>query len=167
MLDPIRNEALHPEELIMRLQLPPDAVVADIGAGPGFFALPLARAVPKGRVIAADIRDDYLAVTMARTRRAGVANVSTRKFEPARPGLKPRSIDVAFLCQVDQYFPERVSYLTALLPALRRGGRVVLVNYERYREANLAAATKAGLRTVDEWAPSPGFFVLVLALESI
>src|SRR5438105_5885682 len=75
MLDPIRTQALHPEELVTRLHLAPDATVADVGAGPGFLTLYLARAVPKGQVIAADIRDDYLAVTAARAARAGLSNV--------------------------------------------------------------------------------------------
>jgi ubiquinone/menaquinone biosynthesis C-methylase UbiE len=162
MLDPLREQTLHPSELVARLKLRPDAVVADVGAGPGFLTLPLARAVPRGSVVATDIRADYLAVATQRATAAGVRNVTTRVVAPDHPGLDPRSIDLVLLCQVDHYLTDRVRYLGELLPALRPGGRVVLVNYQRYREADLAAARKLGLRVTDEWIPSPPFFAIVL-----
>ena len=55
MLDPLREQTLHPTELVARLKLRSDAVVADVGAGPGFLTVPLARAVPRGSVIAPDL----------------------------------------------------------------------------------------------------------------
>jgi SAM-dependent methyltransferase len=166
MLDPIRNQALHPSDLIARLHLAPNAVVADIGAGPGFFTLPLARALPRGYVLATDVREDYLAVTRERAAREGVRNIRTRRIPPDEPALDPRSIDVAFLCQVDHYLRDRARYFAALLPALKPGGRVVLVNYERYRAPDLEAAKSIGLRVVDEWWPSPAFFMMTLVRGS-
>jgi ubiquinone/menaquinone biosynthesis C-methylase UbiE len=166
MLDPLREQALHPRELIARLQLAPTAVIADVGAGPGFLTLPLAAAVPRGRVIATDVRAEYLATLARRARAAGVANVETRVVPADRPALDAASIDLALLCQVDQYLPDRVAYLRELKRALKPHGRVVLVNYARFRDADLAAARAASLRVVDEWAPSPPFFVLTLSGES-
>jgi ubiquinone/menaquinone biosynthesis C-methylase UbiE len=163
MLDSLREEALRPAALIARLALAPDDVIADVGAGPGFLTLPLARAVPRGRVIATDVRADYLAVAAERAARAGLENVRTRVVPADRPGLDPRSINLAILCQLDHYLKDRAAYFAALVPALRRDGRIALINYARYREADLAAARAAGLRVVDEWAPSPPFFLLVLA----
>jgi SAM-dependent methyltransferase len=163
MLDPLRNEALRPSELIKRLNLAPDLVIADIGAGPGFFTLPLAHAVPKGYVLATDIRDDYLAFLLQRARREKLANVRIERVPPDDPALAPRSIDVAFLCQVDHYLRNRQRYFEAIIPALKPGARIVLVNYQRYRAADLEAATRVGLHVVSEWAPSPPFFMMVLA----
>jgi putative glutamine transport system substrate-binding protein len=161
MLNPIREEALHPAELIARLKLAPDRVIADVGAGPGFFTLPLARAVPQGKVIAGDVKEAYLAVARERARGAGLTNVETQLWPAERPLLAAASIDLAFLCQVDHYFKDRAAYLSALLPSLRPGGRVVLVNFERHRAADLEAAQRLGLTLVDEWRPSPGFFAQV------
>jgi SAM-dependent methyltransferase len=166
MLDPIREQALRPQALLARLRLAPTAVVADIGAGPGFLTLPLARAVPRGRVVATDVRADYLAVLLARAKQAGATNVRTRVVTPERPGLEARSVDVALLCQVDHQLADRAAYFAALVPALRVGGRIVLVNYARYRDADLEAARRAGRRVGDEWAPSPPVFALVLVTES-
>jgi SAM-dependent methyltransferase len=162
MLDPLREESLRPGELVARLRLRPDAIVADVGAGPGFLTLPLARAVPRGYVLATDVRQDYLTVNAARAAAAGLRNVKTRVIPADRPALDVRSVDVALLCQVDHYLADRATYFAALVPALRPGGRVVLINYVRYRDADLAAAEKAGLRVVDQWQPSPPFFMLVM-----
>src|SRR5262245_31938412 len=101
MLDPRREGTLDPRELVARLRLPPNSIVADIGAGPGFLTLPLARAVPQGRVLALDVRSDYLDVLRRRAADAGLANVETRTTPPESPQLEPRSIDLALLCQVD------------------------------------------------------------------
>ncbi len=163
MLDRLRVQALHPDELVARLALAPDATVADVGAGPGFLTLPLARAVPRGRVVATDVRAGYLAVAARRAADAGLRNVETRVVPADSPSLPPRAIDLALLCQVDHYLADRARYLAALAPSLKPGGRVALVNYVRYRDADLAAARAAGLRVIDAWQPSPPFFVLVLA----
>ena len=163
MLDPLREEALHPREVIERLRLPRNAVVADVGAGPGFWTLPLARAVSDGSVVALDGRADYLAIAAERARQAGGANVQTRLVPPNDAQLRARSVDLILLAQVDQYLGDRVSYFASLAAALRPGGRLVLVNYERFRAPDVAAARAAKLRVVDEWQPSPPFFVLVLA----
>jgi len=122
--------------------------------------------VPRGRVIATDVRGDYLATAARRARAAGLSNVETRVVPRDRPALDVASIDLAFVCQVDQYLPDRVAYLRELKRALKPGGRVALVNYARFRDADLAAARAASLRVADEWAPSPPFFVLVLAGDS-
>jgi len=163
MLDPIRLLALRPDVLIARLHLSAAARIADIGAGPGFLTLPLARAVPRGRVIATDLRPDYLAALAARAAQAGLTNIERRVVTATRTGLDPGSVDVAILCQVDHYLEDRAAYLAALAPALRQGGRMVLINYARFRDPALAAAKQVGLRVIDAWAPSPPFFMLVLA----
>lgn len=162
MLDPLREEGLHPSELIARLKLAPNAIVADVGAGPGFLTLPLARAVPQGRVIATDVKLDYLVLAQTRARQAGLTNVETRVTPPDDAQLGDGEVDLALLCQVDQLLPDRARYFRRLGAALRPHGRIALVNWARFRDADLAAARAAGLRVADEWAPTPPFFALVL-----
>jgi ubiquinone/menaquinone biosynthesis C-methylase UbiE len=166
MLDPLREQALHPAALVARLAPAPTATVVDVGAGPGFLTLPLARAVPRGRVIAGDVRDDYLQVAAQRARDAGLRNVETRVWPRDRSLLDPRSVDLAILCQVDQLLPDRAAYLAQLAPALKPGGRVVVINLERHRAAVLAAAAQAGYRLVDEFRPSPPYVAVVLTAPS-
>ncbi len=162
MLDPIREQALHPREVVTRLHLRPTDSIADVGAGPGFWTVPLAQAVPRGTLVALDIRADYLEVATVRAKEAGLTNVRTRVIPSDRPDLPASSVDVVFLAQVDHYLKDRVSYFSALANALHPSGRLVIVNYERFRAPDLAAAAAVGLHVIDQWQPSPPFFVLVV-----
>ncbi len=163
LLAPVRALAIKPDALIARLAIAPGAVVADVGAGPGFLTNYLARAVPSGRVIATDVRADYLREAARRVREARLGNVETRLVEAAAPSLAADSVDLAVLCQVDQYLPDRARYLQALKASLRARGRIALINFQEFRAADLEAARVAGLRVADEWSPSAPMFVLVLA----
>jgi ubiquinone/menaquinone biosynthesis C-methylase UbiE len=162
MLDPLRERALEPEALIRRLELAPDATIADIGAGPGFLTLYFARAVPRGRVIATDVDAAYLEVAKRRARAARLENVEIRVVAADHPGLDAGSIDVAVLCQVDHFLKDRVSYLRALTTALRPRGRIVILNFNRHLDGAKSAAEEANLEIVDTWAPSISFTAIVL-----
>ena len=75
--DPKRDAWQKPQEVIKALALKPDAVVADIGAGTGYFAVRFARLLPKGRIYAADIEPDmvrHLTQRAKRVRRSGSAS---------------------------------------------------------------------------------------------
>lgn len=161
-LAPLRNDALAVPRLIERLRLRPTDVVADLGAGPGFLTLPLARAVPDGRVIATDVKRSYLEVLSSRADAEGLDNIETRLVAEDQSGLGADSADVILLCQVDQLLADRAAYFRALVPSLKSGGRVVLVNYVRFQEVDRVAARAASLAIVDEWRPSEPFFVMVL-----
>jgi SAM-dependent methyltransferase len=162
LLDPAREKMMHPEAIIARLALPADARVADIGAGPGFLTLPLARAVPRGSVVATDVRADYLELLRLRAAVAGLSSsITTRLAPPDDPDLADGEVDLAVLCQVDHYLRDRVAYFRKLAHGVRPGGRIALINYERFRQVALAAADRVDLRTVDDWQIAPGFFALV------
>jgi ubiquinone/menaquinone biosynthesis C-methylase UbiE len=162
MLDPLRVETLRPDDTIRRVWIRRDAVIADVGAGPGFWTVPLARAAARGRVLALDVRREYLDVAAARARDAGLHNVTTRVVEAAESGLAAASVDLVWMSQVDHYLKDRERYFADVAHALRPHGRIVLINYEQYRDADAVAASHVGLHIVDEWRPSAAFFVLVL-----
>ena len=165
MLDPLRVETLRPDDTIRRVGIRRDAVIADVGAGPGFWTVPLARAAARGRVIALDVRRDYLDVAASRAHDAGLRNVATRVVDAADCGLAPSSVDLVWMSQLDHYLKDRELYFAGVARALRPRGRIVLINYEKYRDADAAAASRVGLRIVDEWHPSAAFFVLVLTSD--
>lgn len=58
--DPARKQSLPPAQVVEALQLTGPMTVADIGAGTGYFAVPIARAVATGRVLAVDFQDEML-----------------------------------------------------------------------------------------------------------
>lgn len=154
---------LRPDLLLPRLAVPVGGTVADLGAGPGYLTLPLARAVGGGRVIATDVDRAALATLRDRARAAGWGNVETRAVAADDPGLSPSSIDLALLCHVDALLPDRAAWLSRLAPALRPGARLAVVGYAPGRGDLLAAASRAGYDLVDE-APAllPAQFLVFL-----
>ncbi len=72
------------------------------------------------------------------------------------------SVDLALMVQVDHYLPDRAAYFRKLRPALRPGGRLALVNYNRYRELDLAAATASGYLVKATSPAGPDLFLAIL-----
>jgi tRNA G46 methylase TrmB len=75
--NPERDEWQKPDEVIRALALRPDAVVTDVGSGTGYFAVRLARAVPRGRVLGVDVEPDMVRYLNERARREGLSNLSS------------------------------------------------------------------------------------------
>jgi ubiquinone/menaquinone biosynthesis C-methylase UbiE len=105
-------------------------VIADVGAGSGYFARRFAAAVgPDGKVLALDVEPAML--EELRRRAPGIANLETPQVAPDDPGLAPQSVDVVFVCNTGHHLPDRVRYYAKLRRALRSGGRLVLIDFYR------------------------------------
>jgi len=115
--------------LIAGLRLSEDFVVADIGAGTGYFTFPVAQRVPRGKVFAVDIQPEMLARLARRKALDNVANVEIVLGEEDDPKLPDNEIDLAFI--VDAYhefsFPREMG--ERLKESLKSGGQLVLVEY--------------------------------------
>lgn len=119
-----------PDEVVSALSLRAGDRVADVGAGSGYFARRFAAAVgPTGRVDAVDVDATLLTYLKIRLDDEKLANVRARRVEPDDPALAPASEDVIFLCNTYHQLRNRGAYLAKLAPALRRGGRVVVVDF--------------------------------------
>jgi ubiquinone/menaquinone biosynthesis C-methylase UbiE len=121
--DPGRAAWQKPEEVLRALELKPQDVVADIGAGAGYFAVRFAPYVAK--VYAVDINADLLQFTA----RHAPGNVQTVLAAPDDAKLPDASVDVAFFCDVIHHIGGRPEYLRRLARALRPGGRVVIIDF--------------------------------------
>ena len=126
---PERERQERTDLLIAGLNLSEDFVVADIGAGTGYFSFPVAQRVPQGRVLSVDIQPEMLALIEQRKARENVANLETILGEEDDPKLPNNEIDLAFI--VDAYhefsFPREMG--ERLKEALTPGGQLVLVEY--------------------------------------
>ncbi len=127
--DPARDEWQKPEAVIKALALPPDAVVADIGAGTGYFSARLARALPGGRVIAVDIEPDMVRHLDERARREKLANLTTTLGTAASPQL-PAAVDLVLLVDTYHHIGSREQYFRALRATLKPGGRLAIVDFK-------------------------------------
>jgi SAM-dependent methyltransferase len=112
--------------------LEPGMEVADVGAGTGLFLELLAdRVGAEGKIWELDIAPQFVDHLRARAEKGGYAQVEARLCSERSIELPPASIDVAFLCDVYHHFEYPRSTMSSIRSALRPGGRVVIVDFER------------------------------------
>ncbi len=111
------------------MALASDAAVADLGAGSGHFTFRISPRLPQGRVLAVDIQPEMLAVVEQRKRQGSYANVETVLGTETDPNLPAASIDAVLMVDAYHEFSHPREMMTAIVKALRPGGRVFLVEY--------------------------------------
>ena len=126
---PAREREERTDLLIDRLPLAPDDVVADIGAGTGFFSIPIARRVPDGRVLAVDIQQEMLDIIEERKRNGAPANIETVLGSITDPDLPTATVDLILLVDAYHEFSHPFEMGTAMVDALVPGGTLVLIEY--------------------------------------
>ena len=126
--DPKRDEWQKPHEVIRALALPADAVVADVGAGTGYFAVRLAHMLPKARILAADVEPNMVRHLAQRAKREKLANMVAVQSAPDDASL-PEKVDLALLVDVYHHIDDRGRYFARLKDSLKPGGRVAIVDF--------------------------------------
>ncbi len=124
-----REKEEAPSKAIALLELAPDAVLADIGAGSGYYSFRLARLLPQGKVVAVDIQPEMLTFLKAEAARLGVANVQPHLGAVDDVKLPPASIDAALMVDAYHEFDHPVEMLASLRSALKPKGRIYLLEY--------------------------------------
>ncbi len=126
--DPERDAWQKPDVVLDFLGLSPDAVVADLGAGTGYFSVRLAQRVPRGKVFAVDVEPKLLDHLSKRAAKAKLENIATVLAEPNDPKL-PRDLDLVLVVDTYHHISERVPYFERVLRRLKAQGRVVIVDF--------------------------------------
>ena len=116
--------------LLKELHLKPTDVVADIGAGTGFFSFQLAPLVPKGRVLAVDIQPEMITELKQRQLKNGLRNVEPVLGTTTDPHLPANAVDVVLIVDAYHEFDRPREMGLAIRQSLRPGtGRLALVEY--------------------------------------
>jgi len=126
--DPERDAWQKPHEVIQALALRPDAVVADIGAGTGYFAARLANMTPKGRVYGVDTEPDMVKYLAERAKREGLKNLIAIAGKPGDPRL-PEKADLIIFVDVYHHVEDRERYFRQLQKSLKADGRVAVIDF--------------------------------------
>ena len=166
MLDrPSRDVMQMPEQVVQHLAIQPGDVVADIGAGSGYFTVRLARATGRyGTVIATDTRQEMLDHIAGRLADEHLDNVELIKVEPTETGLPERTVDLTLMVDVIHYVRDRAAYARQLSEAVAPGGRVAIIDFrydpEAEREFAPPPEQQVPRTVLDEEMASAGFHVV-------
>ena len=159
---PDRDLWQRPDQIMDAMGIADASVVADIGAGSGWFTIRLARRVgPRGLVYAEDVQKEMINAILRRVGREGFNNVQARLGLKNDPRLPPSSLDAALMVDAYHEVEDRVSMLSNLAKALKPSGRLGIVDFrldgtgpgpeseERVSpDVVVNDATKAGLKLI-------------------
>ncbi|WP_231402751.1 class I SAM-dependent methyltransferase [Hymenobacter guriensis] len=123
--------------LLRELRLKPTDVVADLGAGTGYFTFRISPLVPRGKVLAVDIQPEMLEALRQTKARTNAANVQPVLGTVQSPNLPAKSVDLVLIVDAYHEFDHPREIMQAVRTALRPGGRVALVEY-RAEDPNVA-----------------------------
>jgi predicted methyltransferase len=176
---PDRDIWQHPEQIMDVLGIAEGSVVADVGAGAGWFTIRLARRVgPNGVIYANDVQPEMLAAISRRVNAEGLMNVKPVLGYGSDPQLPARTLDAVLMVDAYHEIDDRVPLLRNLAAALRPGGRIGVVDFrlegsgpgpameERISpETVITDARSAGLRLISHETFLPYQYFLIFALE--
>jgi len=130
LVRPERQEEEHPDEALDALQIRKGSVVADIGAGVGYFTWRLAERVgPSGTVYGEDIQQAMLDQLERNMKDRHIGNVKPVLGGIADPKLPKDALDLVLLVDVYHEFSEPVQMIDRIRESLKQGGRLVLLEY--------------------------------------
>ena len=127
-----RDQWQQPQKVIAALQIKPGAIVADLGAGGGYFTFKLADAVGRdGKIYAVDVDSGMVDLVANEAKQKAAANVQTILARPDDPRLPKTGVDLIFTSNTYHHLENRVAYFAKLKSYLRPGGRIAIIDYDR------------------------------------
>jgi arsenite methyltransferase len=130
--DPKRDAYQKPQEVLAALDLRQGEIIADIGAGSGYFTFRLARQVSeRGMIYAVDVSPDMIVHINRRIRDHKVANVVSILAEPDDPLLPVASLDRFFFCDSWHHIENQTKYLSLMKKMLKPNGEVVMIDFHK------------------------------------
>ncbi|NEQ25593.1 MAG: class I SAM-dependent methyltransferase [Microcoleus sp. SIO2G3] len=128
---PSREVTEQPQQVVEALDLKPTHVVADIGAGTGYFSFRMSPLVPEGKVLAVDIQPEMIDILNFLKQEDHITNVEPILASATDPNLPDESVDLALMVDAYHEFEYPKEVMEGVVKSLKPGGRVVLVEYRR------------------------------------
>ena len=128
--DPARRVSLPPAEVLGAMALHRGETIADVGAGTGYFSLPLAQAVgPQGKVYAVDAQEEMLSLLRQKLDEFTLSIVELIHAEADNTGLPASCCDLVFAANVWHEFDDHAAVLRESARALKPGGRIAILDW--------------------------------------
>jgi cyclopropane fatty-acyl-phospholipid synthase-like methyltransferase len=128
--NPERDAWQKPDQVLAVLELKPGQIVADIGAGTGYFSVRLARAAAAPKVYAADIEPRMVDYLRQRAEKEGLKNVTAILASETSANL-PEPVDCVLIVNTYHHIGQRVNYFRLLAKSLRPGGRIAIIDFKK------------------------------------
>ncbi|NRB50910.1 MAG: methyltransferase domain-containing protein [Saprospiraceae bacterium] len=124
-----REQEENVSQAIENMKLKPNEVIADIGAGSGYYTFRMAKQVPEGKVLAVDIQPEMLDIMRQKIKKNKIKNVKLIQATEENPNLAKNSIDMAMMVDVyhELSYPKEV--MREIVSALKPNGRFILLEY--------------------------------------
>jgi ubiquinone/menaquinone biosynthesis C-methylase UbiE len=124
-----REKEEAPAKAVAALELKEDAIIADIGAGSGYYSFRISPKVPKGKVVAVDIQPEMHEFLKKRSAELKITNVVPHLGKVDSVNLPPSSLDAALMVDAYHEFSHPAEMLASLHSALKPGGRIYLLEF--------------------------------------
>ncbi len=132
LIRPERDAQEQPDKVVRRLNIPAGGTAVDLGAGVGYFAWRLAKAVgDDGKVIAVDIQPGMIDRLRETLREHGVTNVKPVLGSEENPGLPVGTADLVLLVDVYHELQQPEKTMEHVRRALKPDGRLVIIEYRK------------------------------------
>ncbi len=118
-----------PDEVVRAVGLSGDEIVYDLGAGSGYFSFRFARAVPRGKVVSADVEPEMIRHIHHKAMTEGVTNLTPVLIKADDPQV-PGDADLVFVCDVLHHLQGRDAWLKKMVSEMKPGARLVLVEFK-------------------------------------
>lgn len=116
-------------QAIENMQLKPHEVIADIGAGSGYYTFRMAEKVPEGKVLAVDLQPEMLDIMRQKIKQNKIKNVKLIQGQENKPNLPKNSIDMAMMVDVYHELSYPKEMMQEIVSALKPDGRFILLEY--------------------------------------
>ncbi len=126
---PARATWQRPDEVVKALGLEGNEVLADVGAGSGYFTFRFAAALPRGKVVATDVDPEMVRHVHHKVKAEHLANVEVVLAGASDPKIPPEA-DVAFVCDVIHHVEDRDAWLRKGFSEMKPGARLVVIEFK-------------------------------------
>lgn len=126
LLIPLRNIYLSPQRLIQQIELKEDHTVLELGPGPGYFSLPVAKILTNGKLVLADIQPEMLEYAQKRARKRGLKNIEYYQCYGCSFDLTDSCFDRIYMVTVIGEVENKHACLNEMHRMLKPGGIIAI-----------------------------------------